>query len=204
MSKKWRLRRPFGKQHCKRTQALLKSVSEHFYHIHWSLESPLSWKNSLLLTCKILGLLVKILAAEKVYLVFNWDSLTIAIQMQLSQKQKSFSQFFAAFLKSRLIFKHLEKKMTLIAFVFRKFRNPKSWVDKCLKCPVGEDPSTSNMLNVLKHCWNLHHSTFIIFTDHHQVSWVGKCVSYWHAKSWYCLFIHWLRMKSILFLIEII
>ena len=30
--------------------------------------------------------------------------------MQLSQKQKTFSQFFAEFLKSRLNFKHFEKK----------------------------------------------------------------------------------------------
>ena len=30
--------------------------------------------------------------------------------MQLSQKQKTFSQFFAAFLKSTLNFEHFEKK----------------------------------------------------------------------------------------------
>ena len=30
--------------------------------------------------------------------------------MQLSQKQKTFSQFFAAFLKSTLNFKHFESK----------------------------------------------------------------------------------------------
>ena len=30
--------------------------------------------------------------------------------MELSQEQKTFSQFFAAFLKSRLNFEHLEKK----------------------------------------------------------------------------------------------
>ena len=30
--------------------------------------------------------------------------------MQLSLKEKSFSQFFAAFLKSRLNFEHFEKK----------------------------------------------------------------------------------------------
>ena len=30
--------------------------------------------------------------------------------MQLSQKQKKFSQFFAAFLKFRLSFEHFEKK----------------------------------------------------------------------------------------------
>ena len=44
------------------------------------------------------------------YPVLNRVNLTIPIQMQLSQKQKSFSQFSAAFLKFRRIFKDFEKK----------------------------------------------------------------------------------------------
>ena len=42
------------------------------------------------------------------------------IQIHLSQKQKIFSQFFSAFFESPLNFEHFQKKMTLIAFVFRK------------------------------------------------------------------------------------
>ena len=38
--------------------------------------------------------------------------LTKPIQMQLSQKLKAFSEFFFAFLKSILNFRHLLKKMT--------------------------------------------------------------------------------------------
>ena len=60
--------------------------------------------------------------------------------------------------------------MTLIDVVFPKLRTPKTWSDKSLKNPVSEDPSTSNMGNVLKHCRNLHHSTLIILTDHCQVN----------------------------------
>ena len=89
---------------------LLKSASDHFYHIQWSLPSQLIWKKFLLLTCQILGLLVNTLATEEKYPVLNRDNLTIPIQMQLSQKQKTFSQFFAAFLKSTLNFKHFESK----------------------------------------------------------------------------------------------
>ena len=48
--------------------------------------------------------------------------------MQLPQKQKTFSQFVAAFLKARLNFEHLQKKMTLIADVFPKLRTPKYFV----------------------------------------------------------------------------
>ena len=78
-------------------------------------------------------LLINILAADEKYPVLNRDNLTITIQMQLSQKQKTFSRFFSAFLKSKLNFKHFEKKMTRIAFVFRKLRTPKTKLDKCQK-----------------------------------------------------------------------
>ena len=110
MSKTSRFRETFDKQHRKRGQTLLKSSSHQLYDIHWSLPSQLSWKKSLLLTCQILGLLVNTLAADEKYPVLNRDNLTIPIQMQLSQKQKTFSEFFAAFLKSRLNFKYFLKK----------------------------------------------------------------------------------------------
>ena len=110
MSKKSRWRGPFEKQHGKRAQPLFESASQTLYHNHRSLPRKLSWKNSLLLTCKILGLLVNTLATDEKYPVLNRDNLTIPIQMQLSQKQKTFSEFFAAFLKSRLNFKYFLKK----------------------------------------------------------------------------------------------
>ena len=92
MSKKSHFRGPFDKEHGKRAQALFKSAPEHLYHIHRSLPRKFSWKKSLLLTCQILGLLVNTLAAQEKYLVLHGDNLTISIQMQLSQKQKTFSQ----------------------------------------------------------------------------------------------------------------
>ena len=76
----------------------------------------------------------------------------ILIQMELSQKQRKFSQYFTAFLKSTLNFEYLNKKMTVIDFVFLILRTPKTWLDKCLKIPVLEDPSTSNLVNVSEHC----------------------------------------------------
>ena len=57
-----------------------------------------------------MGLLVNTLAADKKYRVLNRENLTIPIQMQLSHKQKTFSQFFATFLKSRLNLKHFQKR----------------------------------------------------------------------------------------------
>ena len=59
---------------------------------------------------KILGLLVKVLAADQMYLLPHRDNLTTPIQMQLSPKQKAFYELFTAFLKSTLDFKHFESK----------------------------------------------------------------------------------------------
>ena len=42
--------------------------------------------------------------------LLNRDNLTQPIQIQLSQKQKIFSEFFFPFKKSILNFKHLQKK----------------------------------------------------------------------------------------------
>ena len=110
MSKKSRFWGLFYKQHGKRAQALPKSATRHFYHIHWSLSSQSSWKTSLLLTCQILGLLVTTLATDEKYPVLNRDNLTIPIQMELSQKQKTFSQFLATFFKSKLNLEYFRKK----------------------------------------------------------------------------------------------
>ena len=58
----------------------------------------------------ILRLFVNTLTVNDKHYVFNRDNLPQPIQMQLSQKQKTFSEFFFAFLKSILNFKHLPKK----------------------------------------------------------------------------------------------
>ena len=98
----------------------------------------------------------------------------------------------------------MNKKKTLVDFVFPKLRTPKTWWDKRLKCPVSEDPSPSNMLNVPKHCWNLHQCTFVLLIDYWKLNLVGNSLLYWHAKSWDCLLTLWLPMKCILFLRETI
>ena len=62
------------------------------------------------MTCQIFGQLVNTLPADQKYSVLNRDNLTIPSQMQLSQKQKTFSQIFTGFLKSRGNFEIFEKK----------------------------------------------------------------------------------------------
>ena len=57
-----------------------------------------------------MGLLVNTLAIDEKYPRLNRDNLTLPIQIQLSEKQKTFSQLFATLLKSRFNFDHFEKK----------------------------------------------------------------------------------------------
>ena len=59
---------------------------------------------------KILRQFVNTLTVDEKHYLLNRDNLTQPIQMQLSQKQKIFSEFFFRFLKSILNFKQLRKK----------------------------------------------------------------------------------------------
>ena len=110
MSKKSRFKGSFGKQHGKRTQRLLKFGSQRLYQIYWSLWRQMTCKKSLLVICKISRLFPNTLSGNGKYSLFNRDNLTQPIQMQLSQKEKTFSNFFSAFLKSSLNFEHFLKK----------------------------------------------------------------------------------------------
>ena len=180
----------------------MKSESHYLYHIHWSLPSQLSREKSLFLTCEILGLPVNTFAAAEKDPVLHRLIKKYQFRCNYLRNKNLFLNFFLHFWNLNEILKILTKKMTFIDFVISKLRTPKTWSDKCLKSPLSEDPSKSNMVNVPNHCWNLHHSIFTIFIEHYKVNWVGKILLFEHAKSWDCLLTHWLPMKSILLLIE--
>ena len=80
---------------------------------------------SMLVLWKILKLFLNTLTDDDKYCLLYRDNLTQPIQILLSQKQQTFSQFFSAFLKSSLNFEHFQKNMTLIPHVFPKLPSPK-------------------------------------------------------------------------------
>ena len=59
---------------------------------------------------KLVRLFLNTLTADDKHYLLNRDNLTQPIQMQVSQKQKNFSQIFFAFSKYILNFKHFPKK----------------------------------------------------------------------------------------------
>ena len=67
------------------------------------------WKKSLLVIYKIVRLFVNALTADDKHYMFNRDNLAQPIQMQLSQKEKTFSELFFAFSKSISNFEHFPK-----------------------------------------------------------------------------------------------
>ena len=77
---------------------------------------------------KILRLFVNTFTADYNHYLLNRDNFAQRIQMQLSQKQKSFSEIFFAFLKSKFTFKQFPKKMTLIVDVSPQTPIPKNMV----------------------------------------------------------------------------
>ena len=65
-----------------------------------------SWKISLLLLCEMLGLFFNTLTVDGKYSLRNIESLLQPVQMQISKKQNTFSNFFPSFLNITFNFKY--------------------------------------------------------------------------------------------------
>ena len=87
--------------------ALLYWLCSLFFHVVWDKKAG---KSLFLVRSKILGLFVNTLTAEYTYSRNNMQTFTQQVQTPLSLKQKIFSGFFIAFLKSKWNAEHFEKK----------------------------------------------------------------------------------------------
>ena len=76
--------------------------------------------------CKTLRPFVNTFTAHDKYSVVNTQYLQHPIHMQLSQKRKTFSEFFSPFFKSKSNLEHIKKKITLIAQEIPKLRTSKN------------------------------------------------------------------------------
>ena len=68
------------------------------------------WNISPVLLDELLGMFHNTLSAESKYPIEEWENLPFAIQMQLSEKRRTFSEFFVPFMDSASNFKHFEKE----------------------------------------------------------------------------------------------
>ena len=99
LSQEHRFRTGFGSQHVKASQLLPKSPTERFYHVILSFAMKLIWNMSPLLLGEMLRMFVNTLAIDLMYPVQGCENLQLPIEMQLSEKQKNFSQIFVPFLE---------------------------------------------------------------------------------------------------------
>ena len=158
-----------GRKHC------LNHARHYYYPIFPWILDKLSWKKSALVRSKILGLFVNTFTAEYTYSRRNMQTLTQQVHTPLSLKQKTFSGFFIAFLKSTWNGEHFAKKRRV--FYLKYFRNywlQKRWLLKCLKRLTSEQLSVINLLTGRKHCLNLHGTTIILFFHESGINWAGK------------------------------
>ena len=125
LSQEHRFRTGFGSQHVKASQLLPKSPRERFYHVILSFAMKLIWNMSPLLLGEMLRMFVNTLAIDLMYPVQGCENLQLPIQMQLSEKQKSFSNFLLHLRNLHRILNILTKKMIVIANVFPKLQTVK-------------------------------------------------------------------------------
>ena len=97
MCKKSRFRLPFQKEHGKRVSTLLKFEQQHLYDIYWASGRQFSCKKSLLVRWKNLRLFVNTMGAVDKCCLPVRDNLVEPIDMQLSQKLKTFCRFILHF-----------------------------------------------------------------------------------------------------------
>ena len=100
----------FGSQLVKASQMLPRFSRECIYHVFLSFSVKLIWKMFAIVLGQILGVFVNTLTADGKYPVQGCENLQLPIQMQLSEKRKTFSEFFILFVESISKFKHFEEK----------------------------------------------------------------------------------------------
>ena len=113
-----------------------KSVRHHYYPIFPCIWDILSWKRSALVWSEILRLYVNTLTADNKYSRCNVHNFAQQVQTSLSQKQKTFSGFFIAFLKCAWNLEHFEEK----------YEYPSLIISEIMDCERG------GYLNVVP-CW---------------------------------------------------
>ena len=137
MCKKFHFRLSFQNEHGERVSNLFKFEPQNLYHIYWSTRRLFSCKKFVLVICKCFRLFVNTMSAVDKCSLPNRDNLLEPIHMQLSKKLKTFFQLFRAFSKSRLNFKHFQKKRWRSSLIYLwGYGLRKSCLDICVKVPL--------------------------------------------------------------------
>ena len=91
---------PFGSQHTNGSQTLLKPALQHFHANFLLISDKLSWKASVLVKSKILGLFFDTVTFYHTHSRQNWEEVSQQVPTTFDSKPKTFLEIFIAFLKS--------------------------------------------------------------------------------------------------------
>ena len=155
---------------------LAKSPRELFYHVFSAFSGKLIWKMSLLVLREIWGVFDNTLTADAKYPIQDCENLQLPIQMQLSEKQKSFSNFLLHLRNLHRILNILTKKMIVIANVFPKLQTVKILVrplskKRRFRTGFGSEHVEASQI-LAKSPWERSYHVY----HHSQGSWFGKCL----------------------------
>ena len=112
---------------------------------------------------QILGVFVNTLTADGKYPVQGCENLHLPIQMHLSEKHKSFSEFSFHFWILHQILNILKEKMIVIANVFPKLQTVKSFVRKLSQEHRFRKDFGSQLVKALQMLAKIRWETFIMF-----------------------------------------
>ena len=137
------------------------------------------FKKSVFVIQKMLRVFGNTLTADDKHYLLNRDNFAQLIQMQLSQKQKSFPEFFffcifKICIKSKTFAK---KRRPSSLMCFRKNCLREIWLDKCPKSPLPEDHQKDNTTNGSTIFSNLKDNTFTIIINHCGGRSIGRSLS---------------------------
>ena len=118
----------FDRQHVKVSHILAKSPWELFHRVFLSFWEKLIWIMSPGLFREILAVFLNTLTADTKYPVEDWEILQFPMQMQLSEKWNTFSQFFFHFWNLHQTLNIFRKNMMVIANEFPKLHTVKNFV----------------------------------------------------------------------------
>ena len=102
-------RTPLGNQRVNMFQTTLKDARHHYYPFFPWIPGKLNWKKSDLFWSYILRLFANTLIADDKYSCRNMHNFLQQLQTLFSEKRKTFSGYFTAFLKSAWNLQHFEK-----------------------------------------------------------------------------------------------
>ena len=156
----------FGSHHVKGSQTLLRSAQNHFHTSIPLILGRTSRKRLVLVRSEVLGQFVNTMTAVYNYFRQNLENLRQQLQTLICQKVKTFSGFFNASLKSTLNLEYFEKKKKKDqshSLSINKINNCRTSSYLSVQKPMFHaNTSAANMLTGLKHCSDLHRTTFIL------------------------------------------